>query len=59
MGDLKQAIALFSRQFYELASTTEGGDAWRRRTTELRTVIRDDIQKWDAEAAIYGELTLS
>lgn len=59
IGDLTQAIALFSRQFYELASTTEGGDAWRRRTTELRTVIRDDIQKWDVGAAIYGELTLS
>lgn len=58
IGDLKQAIVLFSRLFYELASTTEGGDAWRRRTTELRTVIRDDIQKWDAEALVFGQVTL-
>ncbi|MBW7452447.1 phage major capsid protein [Paenibacillus sepulcri] len=59
IGDLQQAIVLFSRQFYELASTTEGGDAWRRRTTELRTIMRDDIQKWDTEAVVFGELDIA
>jgi HK97 family phage major capsid protein len=59
IGNLQELIVLFSRQFYELASSTEGGDAWRRDTTEMRTIIRDDIQKWDDKAAIYGQLTLS
>nr|WP_249436166.1 phage major capsid protein [Paenibacillus sp. Marseille-Q4541] len=59
IGDLKQAIILFNRQFFELDSTTEGGDAWRRRTTELRAVIRNDIQKWDNESLIYGQITLT
>ncbi|ASS66558.1 phage major capsid protein [Paenibacillus sp. RUD330] len=59
IGDLKQAIVLFSRMFYELDTTKEGGDAWRRRTTELRAVIRDDIQKWDAESVVFAQVTLS
>lgn len=59
MGDLKEAVTLFSRKFYELASTTEGGDAWRRRTTELRAIIRDDIKFWDNEAVIYGQLSIA
>lgn len=59
IGDLKEAVTLFSRNFYELASTTEGGDAWRRRTTELRAVIRDDIKLWDEEAVVYGQVDIS
>ncbi|GBF73061.1 phage major capsid protein [Paenibacillus sp. 598K] len=59
VGNLKQLIAMFSRKFFELASTTEGGDAWRRDTTELRALMRDDIKTWDAAAAVYGELDIS
>lgn len=59
VGNLQELIVLFSREFYELASTKEGGDAWRRDTTEMRTIIRDDIKMWDTGAAVYGQLTLS
>lgn len=59
IGNLEELIVLFSRQFYELASTTEGGDAWRRDTTEMRTIIRDDIKMWDTGAAKYGQLSLA
>lgn len=59
VGNLKQFMVLFNRRFFELASTREGGDAWRRDTTELRTIMRDDYVKWDAEAAVFGQLDVT
>ncbi|WP_438445900.1 phage major capsid protein [Gorillibacterium sp. sgz5001074] len=59
IGNLKQLITLFSRKFYEIASTKEGGDAFRRDTTDLRTIIRDDIKTWDSGAAVYGMVDIS
>jgi len=59
IGNLKQFMVLFNRQFFELASTREGGDAWRRDTTELRTIMRDDYVKWDAKAAVFGQLDIT
>lgn len=59
VGDLKQLIVLFSRMFYELASTKEGGDAFKRDTTDLRAIMRDDIKTWDGEAAVYGQINLT
>lgn len=59
IGNGKQFAVLFTRGVYELASTTEGGDAWRRDTTELRTITRDDLVEWDTEAMVYGELDLT
>lgn len=59
IGNGKQFAVLFTRGVYELASTTEGGDAWRRDTTELRVITRDDLVEWDTEAMVYGELDLT
>lgn len=59
MGDLKQLIVLFSRKFYELASTKEGGDAFKRDTTDLRALMRDDIKTWDTGAAVFGQLDIA
>jgi HK97 family phage major capsid protein len=59
IGNLKQFMVLFNRRFFELASTREGGDAWRRDTTELRTIMRDDYVKWDPAAAVFGEIDLT
>ncbi|WP_343054760.1 phage major capsid protein [Paenibacillus taichungensis] len=59
IGDTKQSTVLFNRKFYELASTKEGGDAFKRDSTDLRTIMRQDIKTWDAEAAVYGELDVS
>lgn len=58
IGNSKQFTVLFTRGAYELASTTEGGDAWRRDTTELRTITRDDLVQWDPAAMVYGQLTI-
>jgi HK97 family phage major capsid protein len=59
IGNLEELIVLFSRNFFELASTKEGGDAFKRDTTDLRTIMRDDIKFWDTGAAVYGQLSLS
>lgn len=59
IGNLKQFMVLFNRRFFELASTREGGDAWRRDTTEMRTIMRDDYVKWDGAAAVYGQLDIT
>lgn len=58
IGNGKQFAVLFTRGIFELASTTEGGDAWRRDATELRVITRDDIQEWDVNAMVYGQLSL-
>lgn len=59
IGNLKQLMVIFNRRFFELASTKEGGDAWRRDTTEFRTIMRDDYVGWDADAAVYRQIDLS
>lgn len=58
IGNGQQLAVLFTRGKYELAATTEGGDAWRRDTTELRTFTRDDVVLWDSNAAVYGQLAI-
>jgi HK97 family phage major capsid protein len=59
IGNLKELIVLFTRKFFELASTKEGGDAWRRDTTEFRAIMRNDIKIWDPAAAVFGQLDIS
>ena len=59
VGNFNELMVLFNQGVYELDSTTTGGDAWRRDTTELRTITRDDCVKWDEKAAVYGNLTIS
>jgi len=58
IGNGKEAAVLFTYGRYELASTREGGDAWRRDTTELRTITRDDLRPWDIGAMVYGQLQI-
>lgn len=59
VGNLKELAVLFTRGKYELASTNIGGDAWRRDSTELRTITRDDCVNWDDNAAVFGQLTIT
>jgi len=58
IGNGKEFAVLFTRGIYELASTREGGDAWRRDTTELRVITRDDLRLWDPAAMVYGQLEI-
>ena len=59
IGNLAQLAVLFSRGQYEMLSTNVGGDAFKRDTTDLRTITRDDCKLWDDKAAVYGQLSLS
>lgn len=59
IGNGKQFAVWFTRGTYELASTREGGEAWRRDSTELRVITRDDLKQWDAAAMVKGELDVT
>lgn len=57
-GDMTEAIVHFQRQGYELASTEEGGEAWRRYSLEMRAILRSDFQVWDHGAVYAAEIQL-
>ncbi len=59
LGNGKQFAVWFTRGQYELASTREGGEAWRRDATELRVITRDDLKTWDGAAMVKGELDVT
>ncbi|MHA6481068.1 phage major capsid protein [Paenibacillus sp. strain BS8-2] len=59
IGDLKEAIVLFDRQQYSIASTNVGGKAFGRNTTDVRAIQREDVKVFDDEAVVYGELAIS
>ncbi|MEW5321332.1 phage major capsid protein [Geobacillus thermoleovorans] len=59
IGNFEELIVLFKHRFFEFAVTKEGGDAFKRDTTDLRTIMRNDIKFWDTGAAVYGQLALS
>lgn len=58
IGDLKEAVVLFDRQQYSIASTNVGGKSFSRNSTDVRVIQREDVQKFDDEAVVYGELTI-
>lgn len=59
IGNGRQFAVWFTRGTYELASTREGGEAWRRDSTELRVITRDDLKQWDGAAMVKGELDVT
>lgn len=59
LGDLTEYIVHFQRMGYELASTREGGEAWRRDSLEMRAIMRDDFKTWDDKAVVAGKIVLS
>ncbi|MBW3490578.1 phage major capsid protein [Bacillus sp. FDAARGOS_1420] len=58
VGDLKEAVVLWDRQQLSIDMTKEGGNAWRSNTTEFRAIEREDVTLWDAEAVVYGQITV-
>lgn len=51
VGDFKQYGTLFVREPLEIASTIEGGGAWRSYSTEVRGIVRMCATKFDEDAA--------
>ena len=59
LGDFKEQLDLFRRTPYEMASTTVGGVAWRQNATEVRGIVRLDLQTIDTAAATKLEIQLA
>jgi len=58
MGDLKEFVTLFDRQQMSLLATNIGGTAFTKNRTDIRAIVRDDIQTGDVDAMVYGEFTI-
>ena len=58
IGDLKEAAILFDRENISIAATSVGGEAFKFNRTDLRAIVRLDAKKFDAKAAVYGELVI-
>lgn len=59
IGSFKDAVILFDRQATTLVGTSVGGDAWKRDSYDIKAVTRFDVQKFDDQAVVYGELKLA
>jgi len=59
VGNLGEAITMFERQGYQIASTNVGGTAFRKDRTELRVIEREDVKKIDASAVIFGKIDVT
>ena len=59
IGDFKEFATLFQKEGFEVASTDIGGNAWATDSTEVRGICRLGVTKFDANAAVRRQLTLS
>ena len=59
VGDYKVFGTLFRGKTLEVASTNIGGNAWATDSTEVRGIMRLDVQKLDAAAAIKREIFIA
>jgi HK97 family phage major capsid protein len=58
VGDGRELVMLFDRQPGELASTGVGGSAWRNNNTEIRYIMRLDVQAVDTAAVVLLQVPL-
>lgn len=57
MGDMKEAITLFDREKITIELSTEAGDLWAKDLTGIKVRDRFDVQAFDVEAIVKGEIT--
>ena len=57
MGDMKEAITLFDREKITVELSTEAGDLWAKDLTGIKVRDRFDVQAFDTEAIVKGEIT--
>ncbi|WIF95128.1 phage major capsid protein [Caminicella sporogenes] len=58
IGDLKEAVVLFDRQQMSILATQIGGTAFTKNRTEIRAIERADVQLFDSEAIVFGEINI-
>lgn len=59
VGNFQEAITMFERQGYQIASTNVGGTAFRKDRTELRVIEREDVKTIDSGAFVYGQIDVT
>ncbi len=59
IGDFHEFGTLFRKDGFEVASTDVGGNAWATDSTEVRGIARLCVSKFDANAVVRRQLTLS
>ena len=59
IGDLKEFCTIFDRQQMSLLATNVGGTAFVKNRTDIRAIVRDDIQSVDTDAMVYLEVTIA
>lgn len=59
IGNMQEAITMFERQGHQIASTNIGGTAFQRNQTLVRAIEREDIQKIDGDAVVYGQIDVT
>lgn len=57
MGNMKEAITLFDREKITVELSSEAGDLWAKDLTGIKVRDRFDVQAFDTEAIVKGEIT--
>jgi HK97 family phage major capsid protein len=59
IGDLKEAVVMFDRETLSIMASTEAGDAYLTDNTLFRAIEREQVLTRDAEAFVYGQVTIA
>jgi len=59
VGNFAEAVTMFERQGYLIASTNIGGTAFRTDRTEIRVIEREDVKLVDSGAVVYGQINVT
>jgi HK97 family phage major capsid protein len=59
MGDLKEAVVLFDRETLSITASDVAMDAFETDNTLFRAIEREQVKTRDAEAFVYGQVTIA
>lgn len=59
IGDLKEAIVMFDRQTTDIMASDVAMDAFETDNTLFRAIEREEVKTRDAEAFVYGQVTIA
>jgi HK97 family phage major capsid protein len=59
IGDLKEAIVLFDREVTEIMASDSAMNAFETDNTLFRAIEREEVKTRDAEAFVYGQITIA
>ena len=59
IGSMTDAVVLFDRQAITLQGTDIGGNSFLRDSYDIKAVTRFDVQPFDPQAAVFGQIALA